>query len=93
MLDIDMKTIQKEYELSNYYRKEENLKYEKMLAEYGISPEKTKIMMELKPSYITAIFDTISDKYGSLDNYLEKQLNVSNKDILLLRDKFLEQTN
>jgi protein tyrosine/serine phosphatase len=50
-------------------------------------------MMELKPSYITAIFDTISDKYGSLDNYLEKQLNVSNKDILLLRDKFLEQTN
>ena len=36
---------------------------------------------------------TISDKYGSLDNYLEKQLNVSNKDILLLRDKFLEQTN
>ena len=93
MLDIDMKTIQKEYELSNYYRKEENLKYEKMLAEYGISPEKTKIMMELKPSYITAIFDTISDKYGSLDNYLEKQLNVSNKDILLLRDKFLEQIN
>ena len=93
MLDIDMKTIQKEYELSNYYRKEENLKYEKMLAEYGISPEKTKIMMELKPSYITAIFDTISEKYGSLDNYLEKQLNVSNKDILLFRDKFLEQTN
>lgn len=47
-------------------------------------------MVSVFPEYLKRAFDAIKDEYSSVHNYLNNALNVSDKDMERLRDKFLE---
>lgn len=90
LLGVDWETIKAEYELSSDYRKEENLKMADQLNGYGITKEKTVMMMGVKANYLDSIFDAISNRYGSLDAYYTEVLELDAQEILLLKNKLLE---
>lgn len=90
LLGVDWDTIKAEYELSSDYREEENLKMTKQLSGYGISEEKTMMMMSVKANYLDSIFGAISDRYGSLDSYYTEVLNLNTQEISRLRSRLLD---
>ncbi len=90
ILGVDKKTIEKEYELTNYYRKNNNKEYETMMISNGISEDVAKILMGVKAKYIKAVFEEINKEYGSLDNYFTNELSVDATDKKKLRDFYLE---
>ncbi|MCM1439042.1 MAG: tyrosine-protein phosphatase [Roseburia sp.] len=47
-------------------------------------------MMAAKPQYITAAMDRIKEMYGSITEYCKQVLNVSDGDIALMKQKYLE---
>ncbi len=88
-LGVDMDLIMKEYELSNYYRKEANKEYTKMFTQYGIDPGIGMVLMGVKGFYMKEIFETIEKQYGSLDAFLESELGVTKKVKAKLRKVYL----
>ncbi|MEM6963756.1 MAG: tyrosine-protein phosphatase [Bacteroidota bacterium] len=90
VLGVDMQTIKKEYELSNYYRHEVNNQLVKTFQQYGLSEEVMRPLVGVKGSYLETIFETITAQYGSLDYYLEHQLGVNAAAKTTLRTLYLE---
>lgn len=90
-LGVSHKDIVKDYLYSNVARKSYNdeiaqllyLKYDVPLArarQYGLA----------KPQFIEACFDQISEQYGSVDNFLKKELGLDAEKIERLRRLYLE---
>ena len=79
-LGVDEKIIMDDYLLSNQYIKN---KYAPIVAQ---KPH-YKPFFEVESRYLKLSFDTIKDNYSTIDNYLEKVLNV---DIFKLREKYLD---
>lgn len=77
VLGADTAVIYKNYEMSNYFRKEENQKYEAYFKQAGLDPELSKIMMGVKKEYLKEIFSNVEKQYGSMDKYLEEALDVT----------------
>lgn len=47
-------------------------------------------LMEAKPQYITGAIDEIKERYGTVTEYCKQALGLTNDDIKLLKDKYLE---
>lgn len=88
-LGVEKDLIYKEYELSNYYRKEENKKYAAMFAQYGLDENLAGIVMGVKAEYLEKIFAAIEAQYGSIDNYLKEALDVNETVKAKLRKMYL----
>jgi protein-tyrosine phosphatase len=88
-LDVDWDTVMEDYMLTNKYLKPQ-------LPVSQISEQTSsalRMIWSVRPSYLNAAKDEIIQRYGSIDNYLQKELQVgkSEKDRLkdcLLRDSF-----
>lgn len=78
-LGVDEETVLKDYLLSNTYLSD---KY----ANYKNESPALKALFEVKPEFIQAGLNRIKEDYGSVENYLEKALNV---DTDKMKDKFL----
>ncbi|QTY27953.1 tyrosine-protein phosphatase [Flavobacterium sp. CS20] len=89
VLGVDKNTIIDEYLLSNFYRQEDNNKWISQIAQYDIDPEIIRPFMDVRKSYLLNAFNTIEKEYGSMDNYVKNVLNLSEKDINTLRNKYL----
>lgn len=58
-----------------------------------VPPQFRKIliaMMAAKPQYLTTVMDEIKKTYGSITNYCKERLDVTDDDIALLKQKYLE---
>lgn len=58
-----------------------------------VPPKFRKILiafMEAKPQYITGAIDEIKQKYGSIEGYLRGAIGLSEEDLAVLKDKYLE---
>ena len=90
-LGVDEQTIMQDYLASNYYRQQGNDQLKQMLiANYHIKEEVVDDVMMVKEKYLTATFDTIKEKYGSIDNYLEQEMGLSKKEMKKLKAHYLE---
>lgn len=47
-------------------------------------------LMDAKPEYIISAIETIKERHGSVINYCKEALDVTDEDIKILRDKYLE---
>ena len=92
MLDVDINIIKKDYLYSNYYL--ESIAEEK----YKLYLEKTrdenyakqmKDIFLVKEEYIDHVINYIIEKYGTIINYIEKEIGISKKEIEKFKNNFL----
>jgi protein-tyrosine phosphatase len=90
-LGVNEQAILDDYEATNYYRRNENAKaIAQMTKYYGLDEKTASNLMGAKKEYIAATFATIRSKYGSLDNYLEKELGLTPPKIKKLRAMYTQ---
>jgi len=88
-LGVEDQTIYEDYEATNYYRRNENAKtIAQMTKFYGLDETTASNLMGAKKEYISATFTTIRAKYGSIDNYLEKEIGLTTDKINILRKAY-----
>lgn len=93
-LGVDEETIIKDFELSNVpYTKEREYIYQEAVKR-GCDNDYAKTVSLLTAGVdktdLIAALDTVKEQYGSIHDYLNNQLGVSDDDIKALRDKYLE---
>jgi len=90
-LGVDEQTIMQDYLATNYYRKTENERSIKgMMQLYNMDEATARGMMDAKPVYLQATFRSIEKQYGSMDNFLEKELGLTPSKRKALQKKFTE---
>jgi protein-tyrosine phosphatase len=90
-LGVDEKTIMSDYVATNYYRAAENQRaVAGMVKGYGVDEATAKGMMAARESYLNATFTAIRNNYGSIDNYLEKEMGLDKKKRKKLADLYLQ---
>ena len=91
-LGVPEETIIQDYLASNIYRRQENEKMVKTLVAYlKVDEQVAKDIAGVKPAYLEASFTAIRHRYGSIENFLAKELAVDQKAIVQLRKKYLVQ--
>ena len=90
-LGVNESTIIDDYLASNYYRMPDNERMKSMLVNtYHMKEAVVQDVLGVKESYIRATFAAINNKYGSMDNYLQKEMGLDKKSGQILRKKYLE---
>ena len=92
-LGVSKEDVIEDYMKTNSFTKE---RIEKMLDQielmslYQTDVEILRPLLGVERIYIETAFKTAEETYGSLENFIREGLNISDKDIQALRDKFLE---
>ncbi|MFT4202274.1 MAG: tyrosine-protein phosphatase [Chitinophagaceae bacterium] len=90
-LGVPENTIMEDYLASNYYRKAVIQKDSaQMVDRFGIAPDAAKGLAGVKKEYLIASYQAITEKYGSINNFLRTEIGLDEEKIHLLRTKFLE---
>jgi len=88
-LGVPEQTIEADYVASNIYLGNTMSGYTDQIAKAtGMTPEEVKQKMDLRPELIRAFFASIKSKYGSIENFLQKEMGIGPKEIKLLREKY-----
>jgi protein-tyrosine phosphatase len=93
-LGVPKETIVEDYLLTGVYRQQEDdveLNFVKELN--GLSDEEVELIApawRVYPEYINTFFKTVEEKYGSMDNYLEKECGLTPAMKAKLKDLYLE---
>lgn len=85
-LGVSDDVIMQDYLASNIYRRVEN---EKMSAAAGEHQELVASLMCVQASYLQATMQAIHERYGDFKTYLEKEYNIKDKEIALLKARYL----
>jgi protein-tyrosine phosphatase len=88
-LGVEEATILKDYEATNEYRKESNERFIKTIVAQGLPENAARSMMAANPEYLKTAFDSINKRYGSLDNFLESEMELTARERKALKRKFL----
>ena len=92
LLGVDEETVINDYCMSNMYREETNNKQIESIRGY-IQDESIlqglKSLLGVKESYLRTSLEGIKEQYDSYEEFFEKSLGVSKKDIEVLREKYL----
>jgi protein-tyrosine phosphatase len=85
-LGVDKETIYDDYEATNYYRRNENIKaaYGMQLM-YKLDKQTANTMLDANRDYIKSTFNQIEIDYGTIENYLFKIMRIDDSKIKLLR--------
>lgn len=92
LLGVPMDVVKIDYLSSNLYRKNYNDSILEKYKNYLDTDEKValfKMIMEVKENYFDATFNTIFSKYSTLEEYFEKEYNLTEEDIESIRAKYL----
>lgn len=93
VLGVDLVTIFEDFQLSNEFYKEEIEYYKEKVAHLTDDKEAIKgveIIDGTDMRFLEEAFLCIEAKWGSLDDYIRKAIGLSNREIQLLREKYLE---
>ncbi len=63
----------------------------KKLEMYGIPADRAKLLGGVEPEYLEAAWAGITEKYGSVDEMLEQEFGIGEKEKKALRKKYLEK--
>ena len=85
-LGVDKETIYDDYEATNYYRRNENIKaaYGMQLM-YKVDKQTANSMLDANRNYIKSTFNQIERDFGTIENYLSKVMGLDDKKIVSLR--------
>lgn len=88
-LGVPQKTIEADFTASNVYLEPMMSKmYAPMVKASGIPAEDIKKKMALRPELIQIFFAAIKEQYGSIENFMEKEMGVGKKEREILRKKY-----
>lgn len=92
-LGVDREEIIQDYLMTSYYYRFTNMKL-KALIRLGVRDKKVRdcleYLLDVKREYIEAVFDSIEEKYGSVDVYLEKEMGLDEDNLNKLKRLYLE---
>jgi protein-tyrosine phosphatase len=88
-LGVEEATILKDYEATNEYRKESNERFITTIVAQGLPENAARSMMAANPEYLKTAFDSINKRYGSLDSFLESEMELTAREREKLKRKFL----
>ena len=90
-LGVPYETIMSDYLASNYYRKDANTKMINQMVNFmHIDQQVAADMAGVNKEDLDATFNAITQKYGSVDNYLRTEIGLDDTKIAMLKKKFLE---
>ncbi len=88
-LGVPETVILADYEASNYYRKDENPLMVNQLVKLGIATTTANDMIQAKKEYLLTTWRRLKEKYGSIDQFLSKELGVGVREREVLQTKYL----
>lgn len=92
-LGVDQETILQDFDLSNEYYTETIAQMAKAAEAQGCTEEEIAAVKDLcgvNRTYMEDALKVIDEEYGSMDEYLKNQLGVTDEDIAVLQEKYLE---
>ena len=92
ILGVNEADIMTDYLATIEGRAVENAKMIEAYREKGLSEEQLstfKEMMSVKALYLEVAFETVENEFGTFDNYLKEALNVTDEEIVRLRQLYL----
>jgi protein-tyrosine phosphatase len=89
MLGVDEETVVKDHQLSNVYIAGMLSGINKLIASYGVNPDKLVPYLTAPLDCIHALIDHIRNNYGSASDYLAKKAGVKKETQELLKQKLL----
>ncbi|WP_291530023.1 tyrosine-protein phosphatase [Bacteroides sp. UBA939] len=88
-LKVPMETIEADFVASNIYLASQNkTMYKAMTDATGMTESEIVEIMKLRPELLRSFFGAIKESYGSVENFLEKELGVGAEQQALLIRKF-----
>lgn len=87
-LDVDRKVIVNDYLMSNYYRRDNNLRSIKRARLIGLDAETLEYAILVREEYMDAVFDVIDNKYGGTDAYLETKFGLTPEKRKELKERY-----
>jgi protein-tyrosine phosphatase len=88
-LGVPRETIEADYTASNVYLEPMNARMFKGLTTgTGLDESTVRKAMELKPEYLRGMFAAIVAKYGSVENFFEKELGMGPEQLQQLKKKY-----
>ena len=93
LLDVPMELVEQDYLLTNDCFediKDEFMNRFRYLSIFGVTREKLLPFFEARKKYLEAALNQIKKDYGTINDYIQKGLNFSEKDILNLKYILLE---
>ncbi len=76
-LDVDRKVILDDYLMSNYYRRDLNIRNMKRARLIGLDAETLEYALLVRKEYLDAVFQVIDEKYGGNSKYLEAKFGLT----------------
>ncbi len=95
-LEVPLESVKQDYLLSNHYLhgfKVAMLQKLRPFALFGVSKEKFLPLLEVRPEYLAAALDQISQDYGTVDDYFRQGLGLADEDRVRLNQLLLEETD
>lgn len=92
-LGVDQETILQDFNLSNEYYTDMADQMAAAAEAQGCTEEEIQSVRDLcgvNRAYMEAALDVIDEEYGSMAEYLKNQLKVTEEDIAVLQEKYLE---
>lgn len=88
-LGVPQSTIEADFTASNVYLLPMNAKmFKGMQQSSGLDEETIRKALELKPELLHSFFGAIKAKYGTVENFFEKELGIGAKERDLLKQKY-----
>lgn len=94
LLGVDEKTMLEDYMLSGKYWRKRYLLNKAVIAIGPVSMRLKRILfgfMRIKRRYLQTVIEEINARYGSIAAYCKAELGLSDEDIRMMREKYLEK--
>lgn len=92
ILGVEREVILGDFMMSNYYRNKDinkTLRKTSLIAKQRV----TQPLVEVKESYLRAAFEAIDNKYGSMENFIEKEYGFDEEKLAAFRNEYLMYNN
>ena len=92
-LGVSKEDVIEDYMKTNIFTKDkidEMIDKIKLMSLYQADAEILRPLIGVERIYIETAFKTAEEKYGSLENFIREGLNISDEEIQILRNKFIE---
>lgn len=88
-LGVPQQTIEADFTASNVYLLPMNKRmFQGLQQSTGMDEETIRKALELKPELLHSLFNAIKGKYGTVENFFEKELGIGEKERAILKEKY-----
>lgn len=88
-LGVPQQTIEADFTASNVYLLPMNKRMFRGLQQStGMDEETIRKALELRPELLHSLFNAIKGKYGTVENFFEKELGIGEKERAILKEKY-----